>query len=156
MEDILISNIARLQKKYQYDDTNLLGFDKISSTLSYKCYASMGDLIRKIKKIIANLKGYEGPKKNFVGENLMKMNLLLNYYEDLRNVILDEDVYYSILIGDIRANYLLKPNIKYMKNIFANLLKNILDSRVLTYINYEKYIIYLLDLIKQLNLFFGF
>ena len=156
MEIESFGNLEQLKKKYEYDEEDFFEYDTICTHLSAKCDCGVRQLIKKIKELIEKLRNYKGIKFGEREKYLKEMEKKLKYYENLKEKILSDNLYNLDLISSIHATYKTHLSVENIKQVCKNAIKNILDSRVKVFINYDKDIINLFDLIKQLNLFFNF
>ena len=156
MENESIENLEQLKKKYEYNEENFLEYDTICTDLSFACDWGISQLIKKIKELIEKLKNYKGTKLDEREKYMKEMGKKVEYYENLRNKIFNDNIYYVNLIRNIHSSYNRNSNVENIKQVSTNIIKNILDSRVKVFINYDKNIINLYDLIKQINSVFNF
>lgn len=156
MENESIENLDQLKKKYEYDEENFFEYDTICTDLSFACDWGISQLIKKIKDLIEKLKNYNGTKLGEREKYMKEMGKKVEYYENLRNKIFNDNIYYVNLIRNIHSSYNRNSNVENVKQVSINIIKNILDLRVKVFINYDKNIINLYDLIKQINSVFNF
>ena len=156
MENKFIDDIDDLNKKYEYNINNYENYDIICTCLTSKCDTGIKQLIAAIEKLIKNLLEYNGPNIDKAQAYLKKMNEFLDYYLYLKKKIFNDNIYYISLIQNFQGQYEIHSEIKNMKELYIKNIKTILQSRVQEYIKFDKQIINLFNIIKDLNIFFNF
>ena len=153
-----IQNIDQLKLKYKYecDENNFDISDKIFSNLGGLCYCGSRSLLVMIKELINNLKQYKGEKKESAEKYLKRMIELDNYYKNLNKELISDSAYYVGVIRDIQVMYKKKQGIKNIKESCIESVRDILNSKTADDIKIDKKIINIIDIIKDINLYFNF
>jgi len=95
-----------------------------------------------------------GKNKSIKEENLKKLDTIIIEYD---NIVKEAQTYYenySILIYKLESNYTNNCKKVDAKNIYINSCKDIIDQMIKIFINYEKKIIFYVDLLKDIKKIF--
>ena len=137
MENDYFYDIENLKKKYEYNRNDYERLDDIYSELRGKCIIGICFLIEKLEEFIQNLEKYEGSRKEDAKKYLIKMKKKLNYYKFVKIKLFEDCFYYKDLIREFQAHLIVHSNIWKMKEVCMKNLKEILDSQVLNFINFD-------------------